>query len=72
MKKRSKKTNAQWYPYEDLGTYFRLEEGILYFCPMSADGIRSDEEVGEVDWYRLDEEDRIRLLTIVQELQQKD
>lgn len=73
MKKRSKKTNTHWYPYDDLGTYFRLEEGVLCFCTMLEGGSRgSDEEVGEVDWQRgVDKKNRIRLRAIVQELQYK-
>jgi hypothetical protein len=74
MKEHNTKTNAQWYPYEDQGSYFRLKDGVLLFCPMLRDGSRgSDEEIGEVDWHRgvEGEEDRARLLTIVKELQHK-
>ncbi len=72
MNENSKKTNALWYPYEDFGTYFRLEEGVLFSCPISSDGSRSDDEVAEIDWDLVDEEDKLRLLAIEQELQSKE
>lgn len=70
MKNHSKKTNAHWYPYQDQGSYFKLEEGVLLFSPMMLDNSRASEE-GEVDWEEGVEgvEDRARLLAIVKELQ---
>ena len=44
------KTNKHWYPYEQVGSYYRLVDGVLMFCPMNADGSRRDTEEGEVDF----------------------
>lgn len=66
------KTNKQWYPYKDLGAYFRLEDDTLMQSPMNADGSR-ESEAAEVDWTRgvADEQDKQRLIRIVNELQDK-
>lgn len=32
------KTNQNWYPYEDMGCFYKLEDGELLFCPMNMDG----------------------------------
>lgn len=66
------KTNKQWYPYKELGAYFRLEDDTLMQCPMNTDGSK-DKEAAEVDWIRgvADEQDKERLLKIVDELQDK-
>ena len=32
------KTNKHWYPYEEFGSYFKLEDGVLLQCPMNIDG----------------------------------
>jgi hypothetical protein len=73
MKNHNKKTNAEWYPYVDQGSYFKLEEGVLLFSPMMRDHSRAS-EVGEVDWENgvAGEEDRARLLAIVKDLQGKE
>jgi hypothetical protein len=72
MKEHTKKTNRQWYPYEEQGSYFKLEEGVLLFSPMMRDHSRASEE-GEVDWENGVEgaEDEARLLAIVKELEHK-
>lgn len=50
------KTNLNWYPYEELGSYYKLINGVLMFCPMLVDGSREDNE-GEVDFELLDGEE---------------
>ena len=49
---KTKKTNNQWYPYEELGSYFKLENDVLLQCPMNMDGTRDDTPC-EVDWQRV-------------------
>ncbi len=48
-----KKTNADWYRFAMLGSYFKFEQGVLLHCPMNRDGTRSESPC-EVDWERLD------------------
>lgn len=65
------KTNAQWYPYKEHGSYYRLEDGVLLQSPMMADGTRDEEEC-EVDWQMgVVEEDMKLIEEIVGELEQK-
>ena len=67
----TKKTNTQWYPYEEYGSYFKLENGVLLQCPMNTDGTRDESEC-EVDWERgVPPEDMPRMKTIVKELEEK-
>ncbi len=47
------KTNQQWYPYETHGSYYRLVDGVLQFCPMNTDGSMSEDEAGDVAWYEM-------------------
>ena len=69
---KTKKTNNQWYPYEELGSYFKLENDVLLQCPMNIDGTRDDTPC-EVDWQRgVDDKDEPRLQEIVKELQEKE
>jgi hypothetical protein len=54
------KTNENWYPYEDMGSYYKLENGVLLFAPMLENG-EIDESNGfindgEVDWNLLEGE----------------
>ncbi len=68
---KAKKTNTQWYPYDEFGSYFKLEDDALLQCPMNVDGSK-DVSVCEVDWEMgVGEEDMIRLKEIVEELQFK-
>src|SRR2546421_2258066 len=46
-----KKTNADWYAFEMLGSYFKFEQGVLCFFFQAEDGIRDDSPC-EVDWER--------------------
>lgn len=69
-------TNRNWYPYPDLGSYFRLEDGALLWCPMNTDGSKSlsDGDLGsEVDWDRgASKEDLPKLKAVVRELTTKE
>ncbi len=68
MEKTTIKTNAVWYPYVDLGTYFKLEKGILMGCPMNVDGTR-DDTAFDIDWERgLKDDEQERMKQIVSEL----
>jgi hypothetical protein len=61
-------TNARWYPYPDLGSYFQLVNGTLWQRPMLQSGGIGTESA-EVDWFRgVAEEDMPRLQEIVREL----
>jgi hypothetical protein len=64
-------TNTQWYPYEEFGAYFRLEDGVLRDCPMMADGSRDgDDGAGEVDWSQgIEPAHEPRLLEIAKQLE---
>ena len=65
------KTNSEWYPYEEHGSYYKLEDGVLMQCPMNKDGTRDESEC-EVDWNRgVSDEDMPRLKQIVKELEKK-
>jgi hypothetical protein len=69
---RTKKTNKNWYPYEEFGGYFKLEDAVLLQCPMNTDSTRDDSPC-EVDWYRgVDKKDEPRLQEIVKELEKKE
>ncbi len=63
-------TNKNWYPYKDLGSYFKLEDDTLMGCPMNEDGTREDTPT-EVDWYEAWDED-VDPRTIIAELQKKE
>ena len=68
----TKKTNTQWYAYEEYGSYFRLENGVLLQCPMNTDGTRDESEC-EVDWERgVSAEEMPRMKDIVKELEGKE
>jgi len=79
------KTNKQWYSYKDMGSYYKLVNGVLMVAYSNPDGSISkvDGQVnsGEVDFELLegeyaDNNKKIkitdRLKEIVQELQNKD
>jgi len=63
------KTNSEWYPFETLGGFFKLEEGVLMECPMNIDGSRSDSPY-EVDRRAAGEND-FNPSEIVRELEKK-
>lgn len=66
-------TNHEWYPFPELGSFFRLEGGTLLQLPMLADGGRgTDEEIAEVDWHNIEGSDRERLSEIQSELMNKE
>lgn len=80
-----KKTNERWYPYKDMGAYYKLENGALFSADMEKDGkiamIDGQVNEGEVDrelleGEYLDEEKTIlitdRLNEIDSELQHKE
>ena len=52
---KSVKTNKNWYPDQPMGSYYKLEDGILLFSPMMEDGTRAEED-GVVDFGFLEEE----------------
>lgn len=31
-------TNINWYPYEDMGCWYKLENGQLHYAPMNLNG----------------------------------
>jgi len=65
------KTNSEWYPYKEYGSYFKLEDGVLLQCPMNGDGTRDDTPC-EVDWYYgVSDEEKPQLKQIVKELEKK-
>ncbi len=67
------KTNKHWYPYEEFGSYFKLEDGALLQCPMNIDGTPDVGTDCEVDWdYGVEPKDKPRLKAIVKELQEKE
>ena len=77
VKTKTKKTNKQWYPYTEWGSYFKLDEGNLLECDMNDDGTRDEEEgsIGDVDWeYNIDlsPEEKQGLKAIVKELEEKE
>lgn len=68
-----RKTNKQWYPYEEDGCYYKLEGGVLLQCPMNIDKTADEESGYEVDWnWGVDEKDLPRLKEIVKELEEKE
>jgi hypothetical protein len=81
---KSTKTNSQWYAYRDMGSYYKLDGGVLMQAYMKKDGNidKVDDQVngGEVDWNLLSGEyldsSKKKLITdrlneIVKELQEK-
>jgi hypothetical protein len=58
------KTNNNWYPYKEFGSYFKLEKGSLMQCGMNVDGTR-DDNPNEVEY--LDDD----MKRVSQELQVK-
>ena len=62
------KTNESWYPFTELGSFFKLEKGVLVGCPMNADATRGDTPF-DGDWERgVDEKDKKRMNEVVNEL----
>jgi hypothetical protein len=59
------KTNNNWYPYKQFGSYFKLENGTLMQCAMNSDGTR-DDNPNEVEYLDLD------MQRVSQELQEKE
>jgi hypothetical protein len=59
------KTNNEWYPYKEFGSYFKLEKGTLMQCAMNGDGTR-EANPNEVEY--LDED----MKRVSQELQDKE
>ena len=68
---KARKTNKNWYPYEEDGCYYRLEDGTLMQCPMNIDGTRDDNPC-EVDMQWTEDKDRPMLLEIIKELEGKE
>ncbi len=70
----TRKTNKQWYPYQEFGTYYKLEDGELWFAPMLKDGsidMDGDEvNFGVVEY--IEEQDKARMAEIVKELGEKE
>ena len=72
--KKIMKTNKHWYPYEDMGSYYKLEEGELLFAAMNTDGsidMDGDEVNFGVVEYR-EPQDQARMAEIVKELEEKE
>lgn len=62
-----KKTNKEWYRFQDLGSYFKFKHGVLLQCPMNTDGTR-DDILCEVDWERVVDMDLLSLKSVAQVL----
>lgn len=80
-----KKTNKQWYLYKDMGSYYKLENGVLGCAYMKKDGkidmVNGQINEGDVDWellageYLDSKKEKLvtdRLKEIVSELEKKD
>lgn len=66
------KTNIKWYEYKDIGSYQKLDNGVMMFAPMHKGGGMSEDEAGETDWEMLKGESIYkRLRDIEVELQSK-
>ena len=63
------KTNKQWYPYPRYGSFFKLEEGGLYQCPMNLDGSRADSPTWVDFGIGVEPHDMTPLKAIIQELE---
>jgi hypothetical protein len=48
------KTNQQWYPYPEFGSYYKLEGGELYQCPMNVDSSRADSPAKVYFWFGIE------------------
>lgn len=66
------KTNKQWYSYPEYGSYYKLEDGELYQCPMNLDGSRGDSPTWVDFDFSVASPNAPRLKTIIQELILKD
>jgi hypothetical protein len=66
------KTNKQWYPYPAYGSFFKLEDGELYQCPMNLDGSRDDSPAWVDFGTGVEPQDIAPLKAIIQELAIKD
>ncbi len=66
------KTNKQWHPYPGYGSYFKLEDGELYQCPMNLDSSRADSPTWVDFGCGVRPHDMAPLKTIIQELRIKD
>jgi hypothetical protein len=66
------KTNQRWYLYVEDGSYYKLENDVLWQDGQLNDGSRAREPF-EVDWEQgvNDEADRAHLLKVVEELKAK-
>lgn len=63
-----RKTNKDWYPYEEHGCFYKLENGVLWQCPMNVGGTRDDSPcVVDMGWA----EDLPRMKEIVRELRKR-
>jgi len=53
-----KNKTTKWFPYQELGSYYRLNDGYLEFYPMNKDGSKNNDETGggEVDFELLEGE----------------
>ncbi len=71
---KSRKTNSHWYPYKEFGSFYKLNEGELWFAPMLKDGsidMDGDEvNFGVVEY--IEERDKVRMAEIMKELEEKE
>ena len=75
---KTKKTNKQWHPYKDMGSYYKLEDGYLVYSAMNTDGSKDTAEA-DIDWEAMKNELLTdtktvadRLHEIVKELKEKE
>jgi hypothetical protein len=66
------KPNKQWYPYPRYGSFFKLEDGELYQCPMNLDGSREDSPTWVDFGSGVEPHDMASSKSIIQELEIKD
>lgn len=71
---KTKKTNKHWYPYEEFGSFYKLNEGELWFAPMNTDGTidmdGNEVNFGVVEY--IEPRHQVRMAEIVKELEERE
>jgi hypothetical protein len=66
------KTNKQWYPFPEYGSYYKLEGGELYQCPMNSDSSRADSPALVDFGFGIEPAEMPALEAIIKDLELKD